>query len=55
MTGSSGPGRAPASDGRLRHRHPPRSHARHGRRTAAAEELRRRSGVRAGRGSGAGG
>ncbi|MES4879344.1 MULTISPECIES: ComEA family DNA-binding protein [unclassified Streptomyces] len=41
--GSSGPGRAPASDGRLRHRHPPRSHARHGRRPAPAEELRRRA------------
>lgn len=41
--GSSGPGRAPASDGRLRHRHPPRSHARHGRRSAPAEELRRRA------------
>ncbi|MFB7651348.1 MULTISPECIES: helix-hairpin-helix domain-containing protein [unclassified Streptomyces] len=40
-TGSSGPGRAPASDGRLRH--PPRSHARHGRRHAPAEELRRRA------------
>ncbi|MFC9059248.1 helix-hairpin-helix domain-containing protein [Streptomyces sp. NPDC057074] len=43
MTGSSGPGRAPASDGRLRHRHPPRSHGRHGRRPAPAEELRRRA------------
>ncbi|MCF2125645.1 ComEA family DNA-binding protein [Strepomyces sp. STD 3.1] len=42
-TGSSGPGRAPASDGRLRRRHPPRPHARHGRRPAPAEELRRRA------------
>ncbi|MFG3316882.1 helix-hairpin-helix domain-containing protein [Streptomyces sp. NPDC048171] len=41
--GSSGPGRAPSSDGRLRHRHPPRSHARHGRRHAPTEELRRRA------------
>ncbi|MGW8744658.1 helix-hairpin-helix domain-containing protein [Streptomyces sp. NPDC055794] len=42
-TGSSGPGRALSSDGRLRHRHPPRSHARHGRRHAPAEELRQRA------------
>ncbi|MFD4256100.1 helix-hairpin-helix domain-containing protein [Streptomyces sp. NPDC058534] len=42
-TASSGPGRGPASDGRLRHRHTPRSHARHGRRHAPTEELRRRA------------
>ncbi|MFD9203024.1 SLBB domain-containing protein, partial [Streptomyces anthocyanicus] len=48
---TSGPGRAPASDGRLAHRRAPgsrtharhRSHARHGRRHAAPEELRRRA------------
>ncbi|MFG3245383.1 helix-hairpin-helix domain-containing protein [Streptomyces sp. NPDC048187] len=48
---TSGPGRAPASDGRLTHRrasgsHSPsrlRSHARHGRRHAPPEELRRRA------------
>ncbi|WP_399884906.1 helix-hairpin-helix domain-containing protein [Streptomyces sp. BBFR51] len=45
---TSGPGRAPASDGRLRHRRAPRpgSHgraARHGRRHAPTEELRRRA------------
>ncbi|MFC8081645.1 helix-hairpin-helix domain-containing protein [Streptomyces sp. NPDC057340] len=58
---TSGPGRAPASDGRLAHRRAPgsraharpRSHARHGRRSAPPEELRRRAealfGERAGR------
>ncbi|WP_031038283.1 ComEA family DNA-binding protein [Streptomyces sp. NRRL F-5650] len=48
---TSGPGRAPASDGRLAHRRPsgspaharPRSRAPHGRRTAPPEELRRRA------------
>ncbi|MGC9497030.1 helix-hairpin-helix domain-containing protein [Streptomyces sp. WG7] len=44
---TSGPGRAPASDGRLRQRHssPSRSlgRARHGRRHAPEEELRRRA------------
>jgi len=48
---TSGPGRPPASDGRLAHRRAPgsrtharhRSHARHGRRHAAPEELRRRA------------
>ncbi|AXL88579.1 DNA-binding protein [Streptomyces sp. CB09001] len=48
---TSGPGRAPASDGRLAHHHAPgsrsrarhRSHARHGRRHADPEELRRRA------------
>ncbi|MFD5655420.1 SLBB domain-containing protein, partial [Streptomyces sp. NPDC127039] len=48
---TSGPGRAPASDGRLAHRRAPgsrtharpRSHARHGRRHAAPEEVRRRA------------
>ncbi|MFG2677510.1 helix-hairpin-helix domain-containing protein [Streptomyces sp. NPDC048392] len=44
---TSGPGRAPASDGRLGHRRAPgsraRSHARHGRRHAPPEELRRRA------------
>ncbi|MET9354475.1 ComEA family DNA-binding protein [Streptomyces sp. NPDC006617] len=48
---TSGPGRAPASDGRLVHRRAPgshsharhRSHARHGRRHAPPEELRRRA------------
>ncbi|MFF6963648.1 helix-hairpin-helix domain-containing protein [Streptomyces anthocyanicus] len=48
---TSGPGRAPASDGRLAHRRAPgsrtharhRSHARHGRRHAAPEDLRRRA------------
>ncbi|MEV8127893.1 ComEA family DNA-binding protein [Streptomyces sp. NPDC085944] len=48
---TSGPGRAPASDGRLAHRRAPgsraharpRSHTRHGRRQAPPEELRRRA------------
>ncbi|CAM5725492.1 ComEA family DNA-binding protein [Streptomyces violaceorubidus] len=48
---TSGPGRAPASDGRLAHRRAPgsrsharpRSHARHGRRHPPPEELRRRA------------
>ncbi|MFI5688505.1 helix-hairpin-helix domain-containing protein [Streptomyces sp. NPDC051636] len=41
-TATSGPGRAPASDGRIRHRRPPtRRPARH--RHAPAEELRRRA------------
>ncbi|MFG2315365.1 helix-hairpin-helix domain-containing protein [Streptomyces tendae] len=48
---TSGPGRAPASDGRLAHRRAPgsraharpRSHTRHGRRHAPPEELRRRA------------
>lgn len=46
---TSGPGRAPASDGRLAHRRASgshsrlRSHARHGRRHAPPEELRRRA------------
>lgn len=42
---TSGPGRAPASDGRLRHRRSPhvRGRARHGHRHASAEELRRRA------------
>ncbi|MFF9099402.1 helix-hairpin-helix domain-containing protein [Streptomyces rubrogriseus] len=48
---TSGPGRPPASDGRLANRRAPgsrtharhRSHARHGRRHAAPEELRRRA------------
>ncbi|MEU1044689.1 ComEA family DNA-binding protein [Streptomyces sp. NPDC005897] len=48
---TSGPGRAPASDGRLAHRRAPgsraharpRSHARQGRRHPPAEELRRRA------------
>ncbi|MER7051221.1 helix-hairpin-helix domain-containing protein [Streptomyces sp. NPDC000351] len=48
-TATSGPGRAPASDGRARPRHSSHSHshslgrARHGRRRAPAEELRRRA------------
>ncbi|RDD86930.1 ComEA family DNA-binding protein [Streptomyces parvulus] len=42
-TGTSGPGRAPASDGRLRHRRTSPSHARRGRRQAPTEELRRRA------------
>ncbi|MFE0803540.1 helix-hairpin-helix domain-containing protein [Streptomyces sp. NPDC058812] len=44
-TATSGPGRGPASDGRLRHRRSPRSlgRARHRRRPAPAEELRRRA------------
>ncbi|MFI5853708.1 helix-hairpin-helix domain-containing protein [Streptomyces parvulus] len=42
-TGASGPGRAPASDGRLRHRRTSPSHARRGRRQAPTEELRRRA------------
>ncbi|MFH8972613.1 helix-hairpin-helix domain-containing protein [Streptomyces sp. NPDC017890] len=46
-TATSGPGRAPASDNRLRHRRSPRSRslgrARHERRHAPAEELRRRA------------
>ncbi|WP_328560439.1 helix-hairpin-helix domain-containing protein [Streptomyces coelicoflavus] len=50
---TSGPGRAPASDGRLAHRRAPgspsharpRSHVRHGRRHAPPEELRRRAEV----------
>ncbi|MDT0612433.1 ComEA family DNA-binding protein [Streptomyces lancefieldiae] len=44
-TATSGPGRGPASDGRLRHRRPPHSlgRARHGHRHASAEELRRRA------------
>ncbi|MFJ5275176.1 helix-hairpin-helix domain-containing protein [Streptomyces parvulus] len=41
--GTSGPGRAPASDGRLRHRRTSPSHARRGRRQAPTEELRRRA------------
>ncbi|MGV9909065.1 helix-hairpin-helix domain-containing protein [Streptomyces tendae] len=48
---TSGPGRAPASDGRLAHRRAPgsraharpRSHTRHGRRQAPPEDLRRRA------------
>lgn len=48
---TSGPGRAPASDGRLAHRRAPgsraharpRSHTRHGRRHAPPEDLRRRA------------
>ncbi|MFC8854789.1 ComEA family DNA-binding protein, partial [Streptomyces sp. NPDC057144] len=48
---TSGPGRAPASDGRLAHRRAPgsraharpRSHTRHDRRQAPPEELRRRA------------
>ncbi|WP_107071853.1 ComEA family DNA-binding protein [Streptomyces sp. CCM_MD2014] len=48
---TSGPGRPPASDGRLAHRRAPgsraharpRSHTRHGRRQAPPEELRRRA------------
>ncbi|MFG3132992.1 helix-hairpin-helix domain-containing protein [Streptomyces tendae] len=48
---TSGPGRAPASDGRLAHRRAPgsraharpRSHPRHGRRHAPPEDLRRRA------------
>ncbi|MFH9820638.1 helix-hairpin-helix domain-containing protein [Streptomyces sp. NPDC017230] len=50
-TATSGPGRAPASDGRVRPRHSSRScshsrsldRARHGRRRAPAQELRRRA------------
>ncbi|WND37645.1 ComEA family DNA-binding protein [Streptomyces sp. BB1-1-1] len=44
-TATSGPGRGPASDGRLRNRRSPRSagRARHRRRPAPAEELRRRA------------
>ncbi|MFB6552323.1 helix-hairpin-helix domain-containing protein [Streptomyces sp. NPDC056405] len=44
-TATSGPGRGPASDGRLRHRRSPRplGRARHRRRPAPTEELRRRA------------
>ncbi|MFE1023296.1 helix-hairpin-helix domain-containing protein [Streptomyces sp. NPDC058818] len=44
-TATSGPGRGPASDGRLRNHRSPRSagRARHRRRPASAEELRRRA------------
>ncbi|MFF4499809.1 helix-hairpin-helix domain-containing protein [Streptomyces sp. NPDC001401] len=45
-TVSSGPGRAAASDGRVRHRRPPgRGPVRHRHRHASAEELRRRAAV----------
>ncbi|KDN74285.1 DNA-binding protein [Streptomyces olindensis] len=43
-TATSGPGRAPASDGRVRHRRPG-AHGRARQRHASAEELRRRAGV----------
>ncbi|MCT7352384.1 helix-hairpin-helix domain-containing protein [Streptomyces sp. 15-116A] len=57
-TASSGPGRAPASDGRVRHRrarHASRHASRHRRREASAEELRRRAEVLFGEGGRGGG
>ncbi|MFF8397109.1 helix-hairpin-helix domain-containing protein [Streptomyces sp. NPDC016172] len=45
-TATSGPGRGPASDGRVRHhRRPPVARGRAGQRHASAEELQRRAGV----------
>ncbi|MGA5202588.1 helix-hairpin-helix domain-containing protein [Streptomyces variegatus] len=55
-TATSGPGRGPASDGRVRHhRRPPVARGRAGQRHASAEELRRRAGVLFGGHAGAAG
>ncbi|MFG3720400.1 helix-hairpin-helix domain-containing protein [Streptomyces massasporeus] len=55
-TATSGPGRHPASDGRVRHhRRPPAARGRARQRHASAEELRRRAGVLFGEHTGRGG
>ncbi|MFD7244323.1 helix-hairpin-helix domain-containing protein [Streptomyces massasporeus] len=55
-TATSGPGRHPASDGRVRHyRRPPVARGRARQRHASAEELRRRAGVLFGEHAGRGG
>ncbi|MEW2806943.1 ComEA family DNA-binding protein [Streptomyces massasporeus] len=55
-TATSGPGRHPGSDGRVRHRRrPPVARGRAGQRHASAEELRRRAGVLFGEHAGHGG